>query len=224
MTLDYFYDTADFTAFPEPETYFHSEIEKEYLLPIATIKHGGDIVLIAAPVEPEEGIIGEYSQDFYNETCRENWVSYSLVDGKWKLDCDSRFFQKGNPKYMSKSWYPETTSYYNLAKSFYKDNEFLQYGLKSSTKPDQEYKVPLFHLGGIAEKNSNWYNSSNFHHKLSFNAEFQKEEVVILDQNNVEYEYLGYFSSYYYMYPQAGVILVFFHPIKKQVLLTYDYT
>lgn len=224
MTISLFSDTEDFSAFPESDELFYSNFEKEVLLPIASIKHKGDVVLIAAPVEPDEGLIGEESESYYNETCRANWISYTLVNGKWKLDCSENFFRKGSSSYIRKKWYPEVLSYYNMAKNFYRKNGFLNYELSDGLEPNIKNRASLFNTGCIALELSNWHSFTDVKYRIKYNTLHKMEEVIILDEKNREYDYLGCFDSFFYMLPQTYSLHVFYQPIKKQVLLTFEYS
>jgi hypothetical protein len=224
MTTSLFNDTEDFLAFPESNEIFYSNFEKDVLLPIASIKHNGDVVLIAAPIEPDEGLIGEEVECHYNETCRENWISYTFIDGKLKLDCSESYFRKGSSRYISQSWYSEVSSYYNMAKDFYRKNGFLNYEITKDLEPNINHRKSLFNTGCIAKERSNWHSFTDVKYKTRYNPNEKTEEVVILDELGREYDYLGYFESFFYMLPQTYSLHVFYQPIKKQVLLTFEYS
>lgn len=224
MTTSFYSDNEDFLAFPESDDVFYSNFEKEVLLPIALIKHKGDEVLIAAPIEPEEGLIGEEIKRHYNDTCRENWISYTLVDKKFKLDCCEDFFRKGSTRYLSKNWYPDVLSYYAMAKDFYKNNGYLNYKLSKDLNADINHRQPLFNTGCIAKERSNWHVFTDVKYKTRYDIQEKEEEVVVLDEMDREYDYLGYFDSFIYMLPQTYILHVFYHSKKKQVLLTFEYS
>lgn len=99
--------------FPEPSDVFSSKIDehREFLLPLATLdlsminkSWSGDIHFVQ-PIEPWDGVVGEDTTPHHNYYCRQNWLGYKLVDGRFELLADVLFFQrayiKANPNFKN---------------------------------------------------------------------------------------------------------------------------
>ncbi|ABC31259.1 hypothetical protein HCH_04559 [Hahella chejuensis KCTC 2396] len=87
MTAESIYTNSDnFTAFPEPDDVFASDVEKSVMLPLAKYRPEGfnEEILLATLFADSEGLVGRGD---LNEFIGGEWYSYSRVDGKWKLDC-----------------------------------------------------------------------------------------------------------------------------------------
>ena len=97
-----FQQTGYFHPFPDARDVFASRVQEhaEYLLPLASVElshlahQWNGRIHFVAPIEPYDGVLGEDTEDFHNYLCRENWVGYRIIDGKYDLACDFRFFQK----------------------------------------------------------------------------------------------------------------------------------
>ncbi|HXG12745.1 MAG TPA: hypothetical protein VNK04_23505 [Gemmataceae bacterium] len=96
--------TDYFQPFPRAEMVFASQVERhsEYLLPLASIDLShlssdweGRIHFVL-PIEPYDGVIGEETREYHNYLCRKNWLGYRILDDKYDLACDFRFFLKAH--------------------------------------------------------------------------------------------------------------------------------
>lgn len=81
------------TLLPEIESVFVDPAEAgRYLLPVATIDassvhaHLTGPLHFVTPIDPYDGVVGEFTGAFYSETCRSNWVGFRVVDGRYSLD------------------------------------------------------------------------------------------------------------------------------------------
>ncbi len=88
------------TFFPEPETVFAGDtaMHKDHFLPLATVNatqaglEPHTTLHFISPIEPCDGIIGEYTKTFHTDFCRPNWVAFDVVDNRYRFRADERFF------------------------------------------------------------------------------------------------------------------------------------
>lgn len=238
MAVKELFTNSDFyTAFPDPNSVFASAKEKEFLVPIGVLSKYyfdtsvDDDVLLAMPIEAVDGLIGESTFEYHTATCCENWLSYSLVNGKWELDCDEKYFlgSDKNADWVSEL-YAESKTHFAKAKAYFLKHAELCLLTSRESKPP---KQPLIELGGNAFGLSNWYNYvGDMPHLIvekmaqidPSEPEEMCETVVMLNNDNQEYMYLGCVWSYLYIAPQTAWVHFFYDARQKRVLMTFDYS
>ncbi|WP_163836762.1 hypothetical protein [Spartinivicinus ruber] len=217
-----------YKAFPDWDQVFNKN-ERGVLLPIGLVSFSAfdnnydDQVLIALPIEPEEGLIGDNTGEYGNETCSDIWLSYSYVDGKWQLDCDIRLFMKEHPDWCDDenmlNYYQETISYFKKVKNFYQKNGFIQYC--DIENPNIEYKEDLITLGGLTPSGQNWDAYAGY--PYTFNETFGEDELTLFNSQGDKYQYIGTVSEYYYK-DGGDTAHFFYEPKSKNVRLVVDYS
>lgn len=237
MARQLFENTDFYTAFPDQDAVFESEKEKDFLVPIGLLSKNyfdssiDNDVLIAIPIEAVDGLIGESTFEHHTPTCCENWLSYSFINGKWKLDCDERYFL-GSDKQVDwvQESYAQSKAHYAEAKDYFlKQKELVLLSSRDENPPKQ----PLIELGGDAFALANWYSYvGNMPHRIvekmariaPSEPEEMLETVVMLNSDNQEYRYLGCVWSYLYINPQTAWVHFFYDPQQKRMLMTFDYS
>ncbi|MBU6953576.1 hypothetical protein [Hahella sp. HN01] len=212
------YENSDFfTAFPDADAVFASEIEKDLLLPVG-IYHleesdGEYDILLAIPIGDDEGLIGV---DNFGETCGETWLTYTQRDGRWSLDCS-----------------PSDLLPFDLVLSEAKikfnqrRDEFLESGHICHKNGAPGHKM-LFNKGDETTNYCNWYNKLKKHvrNKLSEipgNKNGNEKLVSLYSGDGNEYTYLGFVEAGVY----AGLLAqvhFFFCTRLKRVLVVHDFT
>lgn len=209
MELKKIYGDCDiFEAFPEYGDMLSSSKEEEHLLPIGVVdfkyfdKESNDKVLIAIPL---------------NIPLDENalFIEYYLYDGKWKLD-DGVEIEEDE---VYKKEGLEEKKRFEMAKLFYKKNNFLQYPIEEEA--DLERKDELIDIGGNTPCGQNWDAYLEVEHEYRESEEFGEEEIIIFDNEGNQYTYIGQLTQYYYT-DAGGSVIIFYEPKKKRVLLTFD--
>ncbi len=202
-----------FTAFPNPDEVFTSELEKETLIAIGIYhldEDGKHDVLLAAPLGDEEGMIGKKN---LGEFCGESWLTYSIKNGKWTLDCTSDDllsfeFNSANAKKSLRE-----------QRELFKLNGYLPHPW------GQVEKMPLFNPKPYASNNYNWYIDirDQIQHKLE-PIEGQAKKVVLLDGNGHEYIYLGFVDASTYARPLLARLEFFYNKDSKRVLVIHEFS
>lgn len=232
-----FENNALYTAFPDAESHLKSATEKAFLVPIGMLSKNHfdppieNDILIAIPIEAVDGLIGESTKAYHTDTCKENWLSYSLVGKHWQLDCDAHYFLGHNKE---EDWvqelYNQSRQHYALAKDYFEQNKHL---ILLSSNDHQPPKQALIQLGGNAFALSNWYSYiEEMPHKIvekmlqidPNEPEELCETVVMLNEQQQEYIYLGCVYSYLYINPQTSWVHLFYDPQCQRMLMTFDYS
>ncbi|GLS24930.1 hypothetical protein [Marinibactrum halimedae] len=208
-----------YTAFPDPDEVFYSEVEKERFLPLGTFHlqtdEGQHDVLIAAPIGDDEAMIGKEN---YGEFCGETWLTYLKVDEKWRLDC--------SPDQLLdfEIAFDEAYQIYSDFKRVFKLNGFLPVSMRGVKEYSKDVrKISLFYHQEYACYGYNWLGgvAKCFDYKLkdidgvSKSTHAEDREVLIYDDKNNKYEYLGYvvtralYQKMFYFYcPNTERVLV----------------
>lgn len=233
-----------FTAFPHPSTVFASEIEKhlQYFLPLASVDlskikpEWEDIVHFIVPIEPEDGVLGETTEEFYTYYSRDNWVGFRnserlcVFEGSWNL-----FVKDTIPDY-----YKAALDGFNVAKKHFNAHGALHIVDTNSDEEgegfDSDEPLELVEqLGGECFDN-NWANMGNFDISRTGNWVYtdhdrahDKKKVRPLTEDGRPFEYIGVINaSSYNMNEDADFTwadsLLFYDPVTKISLLTFDWS
>lgn len=219
-----------FRPFPDPRRLL-SERCRDLLLPVGVVAYKkfdprfDHAVLIALPVEPESDYLGSGREavQYHTESCRENWLGYSLKrSGLWDVDCDLRFFEKHAPGHgdLMDDHYAAIHARFAKAKAYFKEHGCLQYHLH--LPPDGTYSdEPLMSLGGRTPCGQNWDAYDDTLERL--NEGTDEEDIVIRNRAGHRYQYIGTVTEY--LFKGCGDTAHFFYePRSKNVRLVVDYS
>ena len=182
--------------------------------------------------------MGDYTQAFHNEFCKENWLAFRLnAQNQYELLTDKRYFLLENvtPTEQEPNWqreelikhYEDTHEHFDYAKQ-----RFVKYGglygykrpLKSLEKSDYQtepWSILDQLCGGACW--GNW--SSHPEPPSAFTLdESDTENVIIKTQNNNEFTFIACVPSYHYTKDGADSILLFYEPKSRIALFTFDFT
>lgn len=252
-----YYDTPYFRAFPEPSTVFADEVQMhvEFLLPLASVdlshfsKDWSGWVHFVAPIEPAEGLAGEGADGFYTYHCRPNWLGYRIIDGRYKLETDFRFFAKhrnATPDLAAppkKSDHSLATHYWHMRNGFRAQKErFRRYGylVHAWAKPrffggySKKDRQPLVqNLGGICGE-GNWANLNKFPLAptdiWTDTAGQEWRTACPLTEDGRRFTYLGTISINEYVCPSPDArgmdadLLLFYDEVNQVALTTCDFS
>jgi len=163
--------------FPEPSDVFFGDVEmhRKYLMPLLSIEPGVvglDIdtpLHFVCPFEPCDGVIGDHTEPTHSYYCRNNWIAFDVIDGKYRFKGPEDYFLltylEKNPETLKGKFpnYPpyETQLPIDLKNCYEKREETYQQ-LKaaslSETKVDDGWSYgELVQLGGLPA-DGNWAN------------------------------------------------------------------
>ena len=227
--------------FPNSKEIFLDEVEEhcKYLLPLATLdlseinpSWNGSIHFVQ-PIEPYDGVVGENTKQFHTYYCRENWIGYSIKDGKFKLLTDFCYFEK---KYMKtfddfrESFYGVSSYLKNLPKDT--DAHYTKIEKKYSKRKEAylsgeakyEEFVKYLELGGEAEE-GNW-SYTDFPTEIDKKSSSKGEETTFcypLTNDGRRFEYIGYIEADDFGTNSCGLLL-FYDDKEKIALNTFYWT
>lgn len=223
--------------FPEISDVFASDANehRKYLLPLLTVDLSsinadwdGPIHFVE-PIEPYSGPIGEGTQKYHTYLCREEWIGYKIINGKYQLDADFCFFQK---RYIAKNLnfrqhFTEIYSYLDdayfqelpqvLEKHYTETNS--NYESKKNAFITGELNYDYFTHGlrlGGKPLEGNW--------SMGFPIEFEEQFAYPLTKDGRRFCYIGSVEPYLFGIEHDCVTLLFYDPKDQVVLNAFDYT
>lgn len=225
------------TLFPPAEDVFEDpERAGGYLLPLATVD-GSTIdadlpgpLHFVVPIDPYDGVVGEYTGAFHTATCTANWVGFGVANGRYRLDAEYEFFERlyyrdhPVPDTIHESvrgrWIDDVAAHYEKTTKAYDD--FVQ-PLRSGATGDDEVGL-RFSLGG-PPMDLNWSNMGNFALDHVESAETGERHPYPLTADGRRYRYIGMVA------PTSGAVrrflrcdtLLFFDPESQTALVTFDW-
>lgn len=233
----------DAILFPSPGDVFGNEVptHSEFFLPMMTIdvRDFGfattEILHFVQPIEPYDGYVGDDTTRYHNDYCRENWVGYSVKEGKYTFTADFRFFQRryipshpeyktefyGVPDYIDsleadlESHYEQQRAEYAQKKAEYANGEF-----------DRPYLAENTEIGG-RPFSGNWAVSSEM--PLEHEDDLMDGDTVPdryahpLTPSNTRYRYIGRTQAWLF---GAGdcTTLLFYDDERSIAVSTFDFT
>jgi hypothetical protein len=217
-----------FRPFPDPRRIL-SERCRDLLLPVGVVAYKkfdprfDHAVLIALPVEPECDYLGSGRSEYHTDSCRENWLGYSLKrNGLWDVDCDLRFFEKHASKASGSDYldhyYAAIHARFARAKSFFKTHGCLEHDLHL---PPDGSRLALMSLGGRTPCGQNWDAYDETLERIDKGTD--EEDVLMRNKAGHRYQYVGTVKEY--LFKDCGDSAHFFYePRSKNVRMVVDYS
>lgn len=211
-------EEKNYIPFPTQET---ASFDENILLPIGLLSYNqfdsnsDEKILIAVP--NMQGIFeGDYP-----------FITYSLNNNEWQLDEE----YTDALKYQFEEDY---TQYYQKAKSFFQQNNYITYDLEDGDKS------PLFELGGQPPLGQNW--DAELYDEMGDNPELDHYHDIMEEESGSDFEkmstreityfneelekefiFLGTFSYDIYL-DGGGECIVFYQPELKKVMVVPEFS
>ncbi|MFN0254140.1 enolase [Pedobacter ureilyticus] len=221
---------------PFPEDIFVTEQPwlSNYLLPLISVDLGllrndlaGTVVHVLNPTEPAEGIIGEQTTNFHNEFCAENWIALELTpDNKYRFLGNENYFLSA-PIHKDDVDEDFTEHIKTIHENYQKVKS--KYQLKKQLLPWQDDN-PQYFLDRLSGEMwyGNWTNTSPIPPAFEMNIDEEGDDLsndgISISYKGNEFIYVAEVSGYNYCGSGADSILMFYEPINRIVLFTYDWT
>ena len=215
--------------FPEPEDVFAENIERhrrvlQPLLSISTAELGADFpdqLHFVCPLEPYDGLLGEYTRDYHSGYCRVNWIAFEVIDGRYRFMGDFRYFRINAPfdephaeanEAFEENHYTYKEESYAKAKQAFRDG--------SADQSRWQSAIELY--GGLAP-HGNWCVGSDLEID---DQEFDDDGrgAKPLTKDGRPFQFVGSIPGYSFRKEAPDSILLFFDPKKKVAVLTFDWT
>ena len=231
-------------AFPKAEDIFVKEQQwlKNHFLPLMSIDlaeinpdWAGQKVYMLAPFEPYEGYIGDNTTEYHNEYTAPNWLAFRLTE-------DNKF------EFLGKEGYFERTVIHDWDFDSEEEKEFqkMQKSYKESKANFEKYGtlINIFALeydGKIEKANylnrlggensfSNWTTSiESDEYPKAFDMKLDREEGLPDDGISITYKgnpfyFIAETASYDWYDGGIDGIIMFYEPVSRIVLFTFDYS
>ena len=231
-------------AFPKAEDIFVKEQPwlKNHFLPLMSIDlaeinpdWAGQKVYMLCPFEPYSGYIGEETSNYHNEYTSCNWLAFRLTD-------DDKFEFLGNEGFFKRTaihgwdFNSETEKEFQKMKEKYLQNKegFAEYGyIPSRSYKDKEgniHKGNLLDILGGHIIGGNWVGTISskeypkaFDMKLEYENQSSPDWIKISYQGNPFY-FIADTASYNWCGGYIDGIIMFYEPVSRIVLYTFDYS
>lgn len=219
------------TPFPEEVFVAEQSWLNDCFLPLISVDLGvlrtdlvGTVVHFLNPVEPADGLLGEETEEFYNEFCAENWIAFKLTtDNKYNFLADKDYFLSLSECDEDLAEHIQTMrDTFQTVKSKYKEKGQL---LSWQDYPDALNFIDR--LGGeILE--GNWTDTVDIPSAFEMNFETPPEDSdsdgISISYQGKELMYVGEVAGYNYCSDGADAIMMFYEPENRIVLFTYDWS
>ncbi|SET07883.1 hypothetical protein [Thorsellia anophelis] len=225
--------TLGIELFPDAEKVFSRDVEKhaEFLNPLLLIelslinpKWQGSVPLLS-PIEPTiEGFLGDGGDhSTHNYYLGINTICLK-ADDNWRFELmgDFAYFEKEhvpNSKENNENYAREQASY-EKKKALFRAGETLY---NFSTPLFVEGGEPLFNKFGGEANIGNWTN--DIHLPLNQEPYSHSDEMIYpLAEDGNRFYFIASVSGYYFRDSGADEILLFYEPVNKIILLTFDWS
>lgn len=191
---------------------------------------------LVSPVEPVDGLLGEFTENAHNDYLRMNWLAFKLnTNSKYELMGDFKFFarENGDIKEPFKGFNKQMAECYADNKKHFAEAKVKHalygalYGDQGKTLTEKQANWPesynlLDQLGGGA-CDANW---SSYCDGINMNMD-DDENVYPISPAGNRFYFVACVAGYHYItkgYSEPDSIVLFYEPIERIAWLTFDYT
>ncbi len=166
------------------------------------------------PKEPVEGLVGQTTKEHHDYYNRENWVAFRLENDRYTFMGDFRYFALENgPDAEIEQHYRETDESLAKTQAFYREHGILN-SWSQTDNPCEWFDE----LGGEPWA-GNWADMGDFPLAVT-----DGDKAHPLTEDGRPFLYIGWLAGYSYRDGGADGILLFYDPVEKIALLTFDWT
>lgn len=184
-------------------------------------------VHLVSPVEPEEGYLGEGSEHAHDAHASTNWISLRLTDaGQYRFEGQREFFLREAGEGAAEEWadlYEEAEHEYQGTRDRWAATGQLTFGDeqdRSRPRPGWGTDIALLdQLGGEAEF-GNWANVSP---PPGFVLDVSGPAPSLRTRDGAPLRFIAGTAGYPWRDRGADMILAFYEPVSRTVLLTFDW-
>ncbi len=247
-----------FQPFPEPTDVFANPVDEHsrFLLPVATVDlarvglRESGVVQLVIPLEPCDGMLGEFTPSFHNAHCFEDWLSYRMEGDRCEFLADFRYFHlemlrqdgsKSQELNELEEHYQRVRVAYELRRDFFRQQGWLHRNPAEydTDDPHLEWRRAelIDDLGGTSF-DGNW-SHNGWESSLPINRypdanRFPLTQhgdqactpgrVVPRTPDGRDYIYIGSISMWNYIGDTNGAMLYFYDPGEQIVTSVIDWT
>ncbi|MFI6154390.1 hypothetical protein ACIBCA_17095 [Kitasatospora sp. NPDC051170] len=225
-------------VYPEPSDVFVADQVElaEHLHPLISIElarvdpawHGW--IHLLSPLEPAEGYLGDHTGAFHSPLQTTNWIGFALEGDRYRLLGDVRYFarattpdelpdpREGFRAQLEEHCRGEEHSYRLHRDSFRREGRLLMLDADGAPLHGSDEAVALLEQLGGADEGGNW-SETGF-----FPLEYAGGEARPVSPAGHEFRFVAAVPGYHYRRTGADWILLFFEPVERLALLTFDWS
>lgn len=191
---------------------------------------------LLSPLEPCDGLVGQYSQVEDGELLRPNWIGFQVEPGGgYRLLGDARYFLlesslEQTPAALHadrrelQAHYAEQDAAYAASRDYYRRNGKLV-RLDRDGRPSygNEDAIELVeHVGGEMGAGGNWEETVEF--PLEYGQADGEDVVWPLSPAGRRFRHVASVPGWHYRTSGADLILLFYEPVERLALLSFDWS
>lgn len=186
---------------------------------------------LLSPLEPSEGCIGDHTTAFHTRLQAVNWLGFTMEGDHYRLAGDLRYFARAaGPQAVPEPWpgfHADLTehcdrqerSYRAHRESFRREGRLRRLGDDGPRYPDADDSAAfLDQLGGHADSAGNWIETD------LFPLERDGERARPIGPAGRPFEFVAAVPGWHYRSSGADWIMLFFEPVDRLALLTFDWS
>ncbi|MFC0529871.1 hypothetical protein [Phytohabitans kaempferiae] len=232
-------------VFPEPADVFVADqvdLLGRHLHPLVSIDLGqvdagwSGWVHLLSPLEPNEGYLGDHTSAFHSPLQTANWLGFAVEDDRYRLVGDIRYFQRATtPDEVPDPWegfradldehcQDQERSYRAHRESYQREGSLIRLDADGSPLYGTRAGVPLLgQLGGDAP-GGNWEDPDLFPLDIEMGDRHRDGRVWPLSPAGNRFHFVATVPGWHYRTHGADSILLFFEPVERLALLTFDWS
>jgi len=191
---------------------------------------------LLSPLEPADGLVGMHTEAFHSELLRTNWIGFKVIDGRYRLMGDPRYFllennaddfpdpYKGARQELEQHYAEQERSYNASREYFLRTGKLVHLDKKGKPLYGNEEAAPLVDaMSGTAEYGS-WVDTVEFPVEHHVDESRDIREVWPLSPTGRRFHHIASVAGWNYRTIGADTILLFYEPVEGLALLTFDWT
>ncbi|MEV8328615.1 MULTISPECIES: hypothetical protein [unclassified Kitasatospora] len=186
---------------------------------------------LLSPLEPSEGCIGDHTSAFHTGLQASNWLGFTLEGDRFRLAGDLRYFARAaGPGEVPDPWpgfhadlaehcERQERSYRAHRDSFRREGRLVHLGDDGLPYPGSTGEMALLdQLGGYADSAGNWIETD------VFPLDYDGDRTWPVGPSGRRFEFVAAVPGWHYRSSGADWIMLFFEPVDRLALLTFDWS
>lgn len=223
-------DPADVFVLDQPELAWH--LHPLFSIDLSLVDDDWDgWIHLVSPLEPHEVTLGYATKAYHSPLQVENWLGFAMDGDRYRLTGDVRYFARattptelpdpdGWPRFRE-----ELDAHCVAAELSYQEHRDVYRSSGELTRltdvGDRRGPVAIVDcLGGPAQEN-NWYYRGGS--AYPFPVEYDDDDIWPLSPRGNRFWFVAEVPGWHYRRDGADGILLFFEPVERLALLTFDW-